>query len=174
MTQAAAQATNATIPALWRHLAATWCAQAASNASGDLAMDEKSIRLIRQSFAEVAAIASPAAILFYGRLFRIDPSMRGIFARADMRAQGARFIAALGYAVVTLDRPERLLPIARDLALRLGLRPEHYRSVGEALDWMLEECLAEDFTPELRAAWSQAYREVTAAMVDQDFPALAA
>jgi len=140
-------------------------------------MDEKSIRLIRGSFAQVAAIASPAAILFYGRLFRIDPSTRAVFARADMRAQGTRFIAALGYVVATLDKPGRLLPIARDLARRhagMGLRPEHYRAVGEALEWMLEECLAEDFSPELRAAWSQAYREVTAAMVDQDFPALAA
>lgn len=140
-------------------------------------MDEKSIRLIRGSFAQVAAIASPAAILFYGRLFRIDPSTRAVFARADMRAQGARFIAALGYVVATLDKPDRLLPIARDLARRhagLGLRPEHYRSVGTALEWMLEECLAEDFSPELRAAWAQAYREVTAAMIGQDFRALAA
>jgi hemoglobin-like flavoprotein len=170
----AAPVTSATIPALWRQLAATWRAQAPSDAARDLAMDEKSLRLIRESFTQVAALASPAAILFYGRLFRIDASMRGIFAQADMRAQGTRFIAALGYAVATLDRPERLLPIARDLALRLELRPEHHRSVGEALDWMLEECLAEDFTPELRAAWAQAYRGLTAAMAGQDFPALAA
>ncbi|TCI00018.1 hemin receptor [Roseococcus sp. SYP-B2431] len=134
-------------------------------------MDEKGIRLIRRSFAQVAALASPAAILFYGRLFRIDPALRGLFTSADMRVQGARFIAALGYAVATLDRPERLLPIARDVALRLGLRPEHHRPVGEALEWMLEECLAEDFSPELRAAWNKAYRELTATMAAQERPA---
>ncbi len=140
-------------------------------------MDEKSIRLIRASFVQVAAIASPAAILFYGRLFHLDPSTRAVFARADMRAQGTRFIAALGYAVATLDKPDRLLPIARDLARRhagQGLQPEHYRSIGQALDWMLKECLAEDFTPELRAAWREAFARLATAVTDEDHPALAA
>jgi hemoglobin-like flavoprotein len=137
-------------------------------------MDEKSIRLIRESFADIAALAAPAAILFYGRLFRIDPSMRDALIHADMRAQGTRFIAVLGYAVTMLDRPERLLPIARDLARRLGLEPGHHVSIGAALEWMLEECLAEEFTPELRAAWSGAYRELAAAVADQGLPAMAA
>ncbi len=170
-------ATHATDPTLWRQLAATWRVQPCRGAVEIRGVDETSIGLIRASFAQVVAIASPAAILFHGHLFRIDPSTEAVFRRADMRAQGASFIAALGLAVATLGEPERLRPVARGLARRLaarGLRAEHFASIGAALDWMLEECLAEDFTPVLRAAWSQAYREVTAAMTGRDFRALAA
>ena len=126
-------------------------------------MDEGDIRLIRESFAGVAAIAGPAAILFHGRLFRLDPTTRPVFAEADMRAQGARFIAALGEAVTLLDQPDRLRPAARGLARRLaarGLRREHRCAIGEALIWMLEECLAEEFSPEAQAAWQRAYEAV--------------
>lgn len=140
-------------------------------------MNETSIRLIRDSFAQVAALASPAAILFYGRLFSIDPSTREIFAQPDMRAQGAQFIAVLDYAVAMLDQPDRLLPIARALARRhaaRGLRPEHYGAMGEALDWMLAECLAEEYSPELRLAWKRAYNTLASEMMKEAYRAQAA
>lgn len=167
-------ATDATNPGLWRQLAVTWHAQAPFRRGRIVGLDKRGIRLIRESFGQVAALAAPAAILFYGRLFRLDPSMREAFIRADMRAQGTRFIAILGYAVTMLDRPERLVPIARVLAMRLGLGPEHHGVIGEALEWMLEECLADEFTPELREAWRRAYRGLTQAMLDAPLPVLAA
>jgi len=175
MTPTPALATDATVASLWRQLAVTWHAHCPSPRAGrGSTLDEKSIRLIRDSFAQVTAIAAPAAILFYGRLFRIAPAMRGLFTRSDRPAQGMRLIAGLDHAVSMLDRPDRLLPAMRDLMVGLGLRPEHRGPVGEALEWMLEECLAEDFTPELRAAWSGAYRALTAPLMEDDSAALAA
>nr|WP_314075453.1 globin domain-containing protein [uncultured Roseococcus sp.] len=140
-------------------------------------MDETNLRLVRESFQKVAALARPAAVLFFGRLFRIEPATRAALEREDMRAQGARFIAALGYATAMLDRPDRLLPVARDLARRhaaRGLRPEHYPALREALDWMLEECLAEEFLPPLRAAWRWAFDLLAEEMIAEAYPDMAA
>jgi len=38
-----------------------------------------------------------------------------------------------------------------------GVRPGHYNTVGAALIWALREGLAEDFTPDVEAAWLAAY-----------------
>ncbi len=41
---------------------------------------------VRVSFAQVVPIADQAAILFYDRLFTLDPSLRALFP-ADLTAQ---------------------------------------------------------------------------------------
>ena len=50
-------------------------------------MTEDENRLIRESWAHVMPIADTAASLFYDHLFTIDPSVRPLFANADMAAQ---------------------------------------------------------------------------------------
>jgi len=37
------------------------------------------------------------------------------------------------------------------------VRTEHYATVGSALLWTLEQGLGEQFTPEVREAWTAAY-----------------
>lgn len=136
-------------------------------------MDAKNIQLVRDSFPKVAVIASPAATLFYGRLFELDPSLRPLFAGVAMAAQGAKLMAAIGFVVSNLSRPERMAPTVRDMALRhvgYGVQREHYGTVGAALVWALEQGLAEDFTPELRAAWTQAYTTLAAIMTEAAYP----
>ncbi|TCI00019.1 hemin receptor [Roseococcus sp. SYP-B2431] len=140
-------------------------------------MDAHRIELVRASFPKVAAIAPQAARLFYGRLFDLDPSVERLFDPARMTSQGAKLMTALGFVVAHLDRPERLLPVARDLAVRhlsYGVRREHYIPVGEALLWTLEKGLGDGFTPELRAAWAEAYVTLAAAMTDAAYVEMAA
>ena len=122
-------------------------------------MNPNQVALVRRSFAAVEPIAGPAAALFYDHLFRADPSLRGLF-KGDMTEQGSRLMTMIGGALALLDRPASLLPVLRQLGARhggYGVRTEHYATVGSALLWTLEQGLGEQFTPEVREAWTAAY-----------------
>ncbi|MGT2477801.1 globin domain-containing protein [Methylobacterium oryzae CBMB20] len=70
----------------------------------------------------------------------------------------------LALAVANLDKPEALVATVRDLGDRhvgYGALRAHYEPVGAALLWTLEHVLGPDFTPEIRAAWSETYRVIT-------------
>jgi hemoglobin-like flavoprotein len=131
-------------------------------------MTPDQIMLVRQSFTKVLPIRDAAAALFYDRLFTIDPSTRPMF-RGDLKAQGAKLMAAIGAVVRSLDRLDAMLPTIRDLARRhtgYGVRDEHYASVGSALLWTLEQGLGADFTPAVRDAWATAYGVLSTAMIE--------
>jgi nitric oxide dioxygenase len=126
--------------------------------------------LVQQSFASIQPIADAAAILFYSRLFTLDPSLRLMF-RGDMREQGRKFMHILEAAVVGLDRPDTLMPMVQALGRRhaaYGATPEHYAVVGEALIWMLEYGLGPEFTKETRQAWIEVYLDLATTMQTPD------
>lgn len=122
-------------------------------------MTPEQIHRVRSSFARIAATPGRAALLFYRRLFELEPSLRPLF-KAAMPAQGARLMATLRDVVGSLDQLDRVLPALRELGRRhaaYGVRPEHYATVGEALIWTLEQGLGAAFTRETRRAWIDAY-----------------
>lgn len=116
-------------------------------------------RLVQDSFASIAGIADDAAILFYQRLFELDPSLRGMF-RGDMTEQRRKLMQMITAAVKGLDRLEQLVPVVQDLGRRhgkYGVQESHYDTVGAALLWTLEAGLGRDFTPEVKEAWTAVY-----------------
>jgi hemoglobin-like flavoprotein len=128
----------------------------------------RDITLVQDSLPRVLAIADEAAVLFYDRLFSIDPTTRPLFARTNMPEQRAKLMGAIAMVVRSLDRPEVILsnvrPLGRNHAA-YGVEPRHYDSVGEALLWTLEQGLGASFTPELKRAWASAYKLICEAMV---------
>lgn len=123
-------------------------------------MTPAQIALVEDSFRYVAPIAEPAAAIFYENLFALDPALRPLFAHAEMGQQGRKLMAALGFVVGNLRRPEALLPAVAELGRRhvgYGVQPGHYATVGTALLATLEEGLGEAFTPAVREAWAAAY-----------------
>jgi nitric oxide dioxygenase len=136
-------------------------------------MTEHDIALIRAAFPKVAAIAEPAAGLFYQRLFEIDPSARALFGRTDMTEQGRKLMSAIGFIVASLNRLNELVPAAKAMPLRhvgYGVTRAHYDSVGEALIWTLGQGLGEDLTPELAEAWGRAYALLSGVMTTEAYP----
>lgn len=130
-------------------------------------MTPASIALVQTSFRQVAPIADQAAALFYARLFDLDPSLRRMF-HGDMPAQGRKLMQMIGTAVAALDRLEVLVPVVRQLGARhvgYGVRDEHYATVGAALLWTLEKGLGADFTPEVKAAWTETYTLLSRTMI---------
>jgi len=124
--------------------------------------------LVQNSFATVATIADDAAVLFYQRLFELDPSLRPMF-RADMTEQRKKLMQMLTAAVKGLDRLEQLVPVVKDLGRRhagYGVEDRHYDTVAEALLWTLEAGLGRAFTPEVKAAWVAVYTLLATTMKD--------
>ena len=123
--------------------------------------------LVESSFRHLAPVGEAAAGLFYRTLFLLDPSLAPMFDRSDLHQQGRKLMAALGFVVGNLRRPEAMLPAIAELGRRhvgYGVRPEHYDIVGAALLATLEEGLGDVFTPATRDAWAAAYRLVAEAM----------
>lgn len=122
-------------------------------------MTPQQIELVQSSFAKVAPISDQAAAIFYEKLFALNPDVRALF-KSDLSEQGRKLMATLGVVVKGLDAPEKILPVAGELARRhvdYGVRPEHYALVGEALLITLNIGLGDDFTHETRDAWATAY-----------------
>ncbi len=122
-------------------------------------MTPESQKLVRESFAKVAPIAPAAAAMFYDRLFVLDPGLRPLF-NGDMTEQGRKLMAMIGTAVANLHNLDAVVPAVQDLGRRhadYGVRPEHYAIVADALLWTLGQGLGDDFTPDTRDAWVEAY-----------------
>ena len=134
-------------------------------------MTPSQIELVQISFDRVRPIADTAARLFYGMLFEIAPEVRPLFDR-DMKEQGRKLITTLALVTGGLKNLEAILPAARSLAAKhvsYGVRAEHYRPVGDALLWTLEQGLGSDFTPEVRDAWLAAYTTLSSAMIEEAY-----
>ena len=116
--------------------------------------------LVKETWRNVAPIADAAARLFYDRLFEIDPTTRPLFNAANLAEQRRKLIQALTVVVRGLDHLETLVPSLADLGrrhARYGVMGGHYETVGAALLWTLEQGLGSRWTPDVKAAWSDAY-----------------
>ena len=129
-------------------------------------MTPKQIELVQGTWRQVLPVADDAAQLFYTRLFDLDPSLQELF-RGDMKEQGRRLMAMIGFAVNGLSRLDSLLPGLQALGQRhsgYGVRDEHYDTVATALLWTLGKGLGASFTLEVKEAWIAAYGVLSSAM----------
>jgi len=129
-------------------------------------MTPQQVELVQTSFKKVVPIATTAADLFYNRLFEIAPDTRALFPE-DLTEQKGKLISMLGTAVTNLHKLETILPAVKDLGARhkdYGVTAAHYAPVGAALLWSLEKGLGADFTPEVKAAWTETYTALAGVM----------
>jgi hemoglobin-like flavoprotein len=134
-------------------------------------MTPDQVKAIQDSFAKVVPISEQAAALFYGRLFEIAPAVKPLF-RGDIEEQGRKLMAMLAAVVNGLGNLETILPAASALAKRhvdYGIKPADYEPVGAALLWTLERGLGEQWTPELAAAWTEAYAVLADFMIKEAY-----
>jgi nitric oxide dioxygenase len=117
------------------------------------------IALIRASFAKLQPRMDELGGVFYARLFEINPELGGLFPQ-DIGQQSRALVAMLELIVKMLDFQDKLVPLIQYLGDRhraVKVKPGHYAPFGEALIWTLKSLLREDFTPETRRAWQEAY-----------------
>ncbi len=130
-------------------------------------MDEKTKVLVQESWQKVVPISDKAAELFYGRLFELDPTLKLLF-KSPIEVQGKLLMKALDGAVAGLDDLEALVPVLQKLGARhgpYGVLPKDYETVGAAFLWTLEQGLGDEFTPEVKGAWTDVYGVIADVMI---------
>ena len=130
-------------------------------------MTPESVRLICVSWHQISTRRELTAVMFYGRLFELDPDLREMFHDTDFHRLRTKLIAMLDLLVRFADQPDDLIREAAQLGRRhatLNLSSRNYEVAGEALLWTLERSLGLDFTPATRAAWTELYALVGSVM----------
>jgi len=134
-------------------------------------MTPTQVSLVQNSFAKVVPIADQAAEIFYGRLFETAPQVKPLF-KGDMAKQRRALMGTLGVVVNGLSDLPSILPAASALAKKhvaYGVEASHYPVVGAALLWTLEKGLGEAWTPDLAAAWTDAYGTLSGFMIGEAY-----
>ncbi|NQE32933.1 globin domain-containing protein [Microcoleus asticus] len=126
------------------------------------------VELLEQSFEKIKPRADEFAASFYEKLFTDHPELKPLFAKTDMEKQQKKLISALVLVVENLRSPEALGPVLNALGGRhigYGVIPKYYGPVGEALLSAFEQSLQQDWTTEVKLAWTDAYKAITALML---------
>lgn len=131
-------------------------------------MTDAEIRLVKQSWRTLRAI-DPVIVgdLFYSKLFMTNPSLRNMFPK-KMEDQYNKLMDMLSVIIARLDRMDELNEDIAAMARRhvhYGVRPAHYKLVGNALLWTLRQGLGQDWTPEVEQAWTKCYSNLADSMM---------
>ena len=137
-------------------------------------MEQNTITLVQESFEKVKPIASTAAEIFYSKLFELDPSLKPLFPNSEeaMAMQGNKLMTMLGSAVAGLNNLDMLVPVLQNLGKRhveYKVESSHYETVGAALLQTLEAGLGDDFTPEVKEAWTTVYTTMSSVMIEASY-----
>ena len=132
-------------------------------------MNEVEVRMIKKSWASIRSI-DPAIVgdLFYSKLFTDHPSLRKMFPK-KMDEQYAKLIEMLNIIVARLDNVEQMIESIAAMGRRhvnYGVRPAHYKMVGNALLWTLRHGLGNDWNPDLEKAWARCYLMISDTMIN--------
>jgi hemoglobin-like flavoprotein len=129
-------------------------------------MTQQERQLVRDSFQEIGDMAGPLSLLFYGRLFELDPSLRPMF-HGDIARQGRKLMDMIGAVVEHIDELETLTPVLHAMGQRhaaYGVIPAHYDIVETALLWALGQALGPEFDRDVKAAWRAVIGKVSTGM----------
>ena len=129
-------------------------------------MTQRQKQIVSESFPLIREIAIPVSLLFYGRLFDLDPSLRKLF-NIDMTEQSKKLVAMLDAIVESIDDWEKIVPVLRELGQRhvaYGVKEQQYDTLCSALVWAFGQALQPGFDDEVRAAWTAVIRAVNEQM----------
>ncbi|MBN9759704.1 flavohemoprotein [Pseudonocardia sp. Ae707_Ps2] len=127
---------------------------------------DRTVELIRTSFALVEPQAEEIGKHFYATLFSKAPETRDLFP-VNMEVQRSRLLRALVHVVQMVDQPDDLVPFLQQLGRdhrKFGVLSQHYDAVGAALLSAIATFAGENWTPEIEKAWVGAYGIVADAM----------
>lgn len=131
-------------------------------------MHQDRVDLVQATLIQIMPKSKETAAVFYAKLFELAPSTRPLFT-GDMEQQGQKFMSTLSYAIHGLSRLGVITPVIEQLGrdhVRYGVLDEHYDMVKEALVFALGQTLGDDCTPEVEAAWAEAYDVLADLMKD--------
>lgn len=124
--------------------------------------------IVKDTWAKVLPIKDAAADMFYGRLFEQYPEVRPYF-KNDMKGQGAKLMAMLNQAVMSLDEIEKLIDPLHQAGLAhkgYGVQAADYDKVGSCFLWTLSQGLGDAYTDDVEQAWTVTYQTLASVMIE--------
>ena len=131
-------------------------------------MTPKQIELVENSWDFIIANTTEAGLIFYNKLFELDPSLRELF-KGDIKSQSQKLISLITFAVHKLNSLDEIMADVRALGVRHNkyrVKQEHYAIVAHALLWTLEKALGNQWTEDLKAAWVTLYTVLSKTMIE--------
>jgi len=130
--------------------------------------------LLTTSFSLLQARKAEFSDSFYQTLFVDYPEVKPLFTHVDMEEQPKKLFASLVLVVNNLTKPDTLTSALAGLGTRhvkYGVFPAHYPMVGGTLLKTMAATLGEHWTPDVAAAWTEAYSAITEIMLEgSDYP----
>lgn len=131
-------------------------------------MNEKQIQLVQNSW-KIFRDINPQLVgaVFYERLFTESPELRMLFAN-NMEGQYVKLVEMLSIVIARLDRLDEVTEGIVELAKRhnaYGVKPAHYKLVGDALLWTLQQGFGRSWNEPLREAWLKCYTLLSDTMI---------
>ena len=132
-------------------------------------MTQKQIFLVQQTWKIFRKIR-PEIIgdVFYSKLFVEMPALEKLFVN-PLSNQYKKLIDMISLVVGRLHNFDEITNDIRELAKRhvgYGVKPAHYKLVGEALLWTLQQGLGKDWNEEVKEAWEQCYKIMSDTMIE--------
>jgi len=106
--------------------------------------------------------------VFYSKLFFDMPYLEKLF-HTPKEEQSRKLINMLSIIVGRLDNLEELTEEIKQLAIRhvqYGVKEQHYKAVGTALLWTLEQGLGRDWNEKVRQAWTVCFQILSDTMIN--------
>ena len=125
------------------------------------------IELLKEGFKEATEHNNKFVEVFYEKLFTQYPETRRLFPE-DMNSQREKLILSLATIAGALELPHILGPYLEQLGQshkQFQVVPEHYPVLGQVLLETLAEFLGPKWSPEMQAAWIDAYALISATML---------
>lgn len=105
---------------------------------------------------------------FYSKLFADHPELRSLFPK-EMKEQYLKLTEMMSSIIMRLDQPDQHGVAEMGIRhIQYGVKPSHYKMVGEAMLWMLSKALGSEWDHATAAAWLQCYEELTVAMTQKN------
>jgi len=132
-------------------------------------MTKEQILLVKRTWSIFREI-DPAVVgdVFYSKLFFDMPHLEKLF-HTPKEEQSGKLIEMLSVIVGRLDNLEELTEEIKQLAIRhvhYGVKEHHYKAVGTALLWTLQQGLGRDWNEKVKEAWASCFHVLSTTMIN--------
>ena len=132
-------------------------------------MTQDQILLIKKTWSIFREI-DPVLIgdVFYSKLFFDMPQLENLF-HTQKDDQSKKLVNMLSVIIGRLDNLEALTEEIKQLAIRhvqYGVKEQHYKAVGTALLWTLQQGLGKDWDEGVKEAWASCFNILSTTMIN--------